>query len=405
MGKMAARTGDPVMTCNDPADLPVGTVMSTTATVFIGGVPAAKQFDKVVGVDTHIVMVPAPPGPPVPTPLPHPFNGMLMDGLSNSVKIEGLPAATVDSVAKAIPPHIPTPPGVTFQKPPMNEGKVFMGCPTVLIDNGGGGGGGGTGGDGGGSTAEVDGSGTEAQNHRIDIDFKDKGGFPISGPEITVEQGGNVINSSTLGGSGVHLVVSEESSAEVRLRAITKAEWSKTEARDGETVKMKMEGVGFEDGTTVTFEVWLRDIRRPDRLVTSVDSDTSGDKAEADWQYTWANEEPSGEVPQRTATPRYSEPSFYFIVKLGQVAARSPILGYKDYVEITLRDHNDQPAGGAKYRVVLPNGEVRTGTLDDNGYKKLENVPPGNYRVEFPEAGVAEESGSQSGDSDSGSDG
>jgi uncharacterized Zn-binding protein involved in type VI secretion len=34
-GKMAARNGDTAMTCNDPADLPVGTVMAT-GTVLIG---------------------------------------------------------------------------------------------------------------------------------------------------------------------------------------------------------------------------------------------------------------------------------------------------------------------------------------------------------------------------------
>jgi uncharacterized Zn-binding protein involved in type VI secretion len=36
-GKPAARTGDTAETCNDPSDLPVGTVMSTTSTVLIGG--------------------------------------------------------------------------------------------------------------------------------------------------------------------------------------------------------------------------------------------------------------------------------------------------------------------------------------------------------------------------------
>jgi uncharacterized Zn-binding protein involved in type VI secretion len=35
-GKPAARSGDTAMTCNDPADLPVGTVLAT-GTVLIGG--------------------------------------------------------------------------------------------------------------------------------------------------------------------------------------------------------------------------------------------------------------------------------------------------------------------------------------------------------------------------------
>lgn len=99
------------------------------------GQPAAKQGDQIVATDTHIVMVPPPaPGPPVPTPLPHPFTGLINGNLSSNVNIMGLPAATVDSTADNTPPHIPTPPGIAFQKPPANKGTIKMGSPTVKIN-------------------------------------------------------------------------------------------------------------------------------------------------------------------------------------------------------------------------------------------------------------------------------
>jgi len=98
------------------------------------GQPAAKQGDRVVAVDTHIVMVPGPPAPPVPTPLPHPFAGMLSGGLSTDVKISGKPAATVSSTADNAPPHVPTAPGTTFQKPPTNKATIQQGSPTVMIN-------------------------------------------------------------------------------------------------------------------------------------------------------------------------------------------------------------------------------------------------------------------------------
>ncbi len=98
------------------------------------GQPAAKQGDKAIGIDTHVVMVPAPPGPPVPTPLPHPFSGPLDAGLSTNVKIQGLPAAIVGSTAHCIPPHVPTLPGVSFQQPPPNKGDVTSGSTTVKIN-------------------------------------------------------------------------------------------------------------------------------------------------------------------------------------------------------------------------------------------------------------------------------
>ncbi len=97
------------------------------------GQPAAKQGDQIVATDTHIVMVPSGPAL-VPTPLPHPFTGIINGGLSSDVNIMGMPAATVDSTADNTPPHIPTPPGTAFQKPPANKATIKLGSPTVNIN-------------------------------------------------------------------------------------------------------------------------------------------------------------------------------------------------------------------------------------------------------------------------------
>jgi len=95
------------------------------------GQPAAKMGDKIIATDTHIIMIPS-PGGPVPTPLPHPFNGTINGGLSSDVFIEGKPAATVGSSAMNTPPHIPQ--GGPFQKPPSNQAKIMIGSPTVYIN-------------------------------------------------------------------------------------------------------------------------------------------------------------------------------------------------------------------------------------------------------------------------------
>lgn len=98
------------------------------------GQPAAKKNDRIVAVDTHIVMVPAPSGPPLPTPLPHPFMGIINGNLSSDVNIMGQPAATVDSTADNTPSHVPTPPGTAFQNPPANRATIKFGSPTVRIN-------------------------------------------------------------------------------------------------------------------------------------------------------------------------------------------------------------------------------------------------------------------------------
>lgn len=96
------------------------------------GKPAAKGGDPVVGVDTHVVLVPSPAGP-VPTPTPMPFSGKLGSDLSADVRIENKPAAIKGSSATNSPAHVPA--GGPFQKPPTNEGKVQAGSGSVLINN------------------------------------------------------------------------------------------------------------------------------------------------------------------------------------------------------------------------------------------------------------------------------
>ena len=87
-----------------------------------------------MATDTHIVMVPAPPGPPIPTPAPHPFMGTIDARVSSNVNIMGKPAAVVGSMASNAPAHMPAPPGNAFQKPPSNKAKIQLGSATVNIN-------------------------------------------------------------------------------------------------------------------------------------------------------------------------------------------------------------------------------------------------------------------------------
>jgi uncharacterized Zn-binding protein involved in type VI secretion len=96
------------------------------------GQPAAKQGDQITATDTHIILIPSPTGT-VPTPLPHPFTGVIDGNLSSDVNIMGMPAATVDSTATNTPSHIPQ--GGSFQTPPQNKGTIKMGSTTVKIND------------------------------------------------------------------------------------------------------------------------------------------------------------------------------------------------------------------------------------------------------------------------------
>jgi len=92
------------------------------------GQPAATANHQIIGSDMHILLIPP---ASVPTPVPHPFTGIINSGTCSTVNIGGQPAATVGSGASNQPPHIPQ--GGPFQKPPSNQGQIQMGSTTVFI--------------------------------------------------------------------------------------------------------------------------------------------------------------------------------------------------------------------------------------------------------------------------------
>jgi len=92
------------------------------------GQPAAKQGDRILATDTHLIQ---PPGSPSPVPIPHAFNGALDGNLSTTVKFMGKPAATVGSTATNTPSHVPQ--GGSFINPPTNRATVTLGSTTVRI--------------------------------------------------------------------------------------------------------------------------------------------------------------------------------------------------------------------------------------------------------------------------------
>ncbi|MDO9338083.1 MAG: PAAR domain-containing protein [Caulobacter sp.] len=95
------------------------------------GQPAAKLGDQIEAMDMHIVLIPEGPDL-VPTPEELPFSGIIDNGVSETVMINGRPAATLGSTATNEPPHIPI--GGAFQDPPTNQGEIVTGSATVMIN-------------------------------------------------------------------------------------------------------------------------------------------------------------------------------------------------------------------------------------------------------------------------------
>ncbi|MBU0618148.1 MAG: hypothetical protein KKI02_10560, partial [Planctomycetes bacterium] len=60
----------------------------------------------------------------------------------------------------------------------------------------------------------------------------------------------------------------------------------------------------------------------------------------------------------------------------------------KTWVEIVLVDEEGEPCAGERYRIVLPDGTIKEGTLDANGKARVSGIDPGSCEVTFPRLDV-----------------
>ena len=330
-------------------------------TVLIGGQPAANVTTMHV-CPLITILVPHVGGPILPPGVP-------------TVLIGGMPAATVGDMATCVgPPDAIIPPG----------------CPTVLIGTSGGGSGGGGGGsaataNAGAHAALVGEPGPETEGpHWIDIQFVDTAGNPVTQVpyEFTGVEGqkekGRLTGDAAIRRGGLP----DAGDYSVKLFSVFNAQWSKESARVGDVVVLSAETEGYEDGTKAVFRIWERDIDGADDFITKIETTVGGNKVEAEWAYEF--HEDTDEVSEEDELKGYSAPEYYFIVHVEEGKARSGLLEFKDWIEIELLDDDDNPVPDEDYILYLPDGEVRKGKLDGNGFKKEEDVPPGACKVEFP---------------------
>ena len=94
--------------------------------------PVAKRGDRVVAVDTHIVLVPGPAGP-VPTPTPLSFDGRVAERPDARVFVDDESVAVEEATADNVAPHVPM--GGTFAHPPENRATLTRGSATVFADD------------------------------------------------------------------------------------------------------------------------------------------------------------------------------------------------------------------------------------------------------------------------------
>ena len=126
-------------------------------------------------------------------------------------------------------------------------------------------------------------------------------------------------------------------------------------------------------------------------FVTRLACQVMDGKIEVEWEYEY--HEDTDEIPtdeeQKKYGDKYNPPEYFFTIKLDRTEfgrdQESGLLKFKDWVEIVLKDRAGQPMADENYSVEFADGTTRDGSLDSDGCARIEDVPPGRYRVTFPD--------------------
>ena len=165
-------------------------------------------------------------------------------------------------------------------------------------------------------------------------------------------------------------------------RSVTNARWDREEARRGDVVKLMADVKGARDGDSVKLTIFEHDDDGAHDLITELAGTVKGDRVDAEWEYEYHDD--TDEIPSHDETEKgYNPPEYFFRADVGGVTADSGLLEFQDWVAISL-EVGGKAASGEEYVLHMPDGSERRGTLDDLGKAKEKDVPPGNFRVEFP---------------------
>jgi len=172
---------------------------------------------------------------------------------------------------------------------------------------------------------------------------------------------------------------------------VSNMRWSATEARRGDTLTLSADIKGLPNETEVALVIYEFDRDGAHDRITELPAQIENEHIEITWEYQY--HEDTDEIPTQEELDRYggryNPPEYFFTVKAEGVEygsdQESGLLSFKDWIGITLISKDGNPLGSADYKLTLPDGQTRQGTLDAGGYAREENIPPGKVRIEFPD--------------------
>jgi hypothetical protein len=105
--------------------------------------------------------------------------------------------------------------------------------------------------------------------------------------------------------------------------------------------------------------------------------------------FTWRFDYPratallASQHEKRRTAEAYRAPKILFEATCHGARIRSGLLDFVDWFEVTIRDTYGHPVPGQRIKAILADGSIQERAADENGVVRIDEIPPGNTRMEL----------------------
>ncbi len=159
--------------------------------------------------------------------------------------------------------------------------------------------------------------------------------------------------------------------------------WDKKEAKRGDILKITAEVKRIADGNEAEVQIWEYDADEAHEMITKFPVIIKNQKIETEWEFQYRDD--TENIPtEDEAENGYKNPEYFFRISLAGVSKDSELLKFKDYVELKILDENNNPIANEDVTLITPDSKKQNLKTDSDGVLKVEDIPPGKLKIEFP---------------------
>jgi uncharacterized Zn-binding protein involved in type VI secretion len=215
--------------------------------------------------------------------------------------------------------------------------------------------------------------------HNVECELVDSAGRSLAGVAYTLTDPQNqVMNGvTTVDGKVYHGGYSKAGSFKLEVKEIKNAKWEKDEAKASEEIKLEADADGFPDGTKAFVGVFAEIQDNGYLLSKTIETHVSGKKIKSSFKL-------GSEFEGAPADPEKSLPSAYFFVVMAEgLVGVSKSVRISDFAEFKFTDGDGKAMADMPYEITFGDGTRKKGKLGGDGKARLEDVPPGPFKVRF----------------------